>query len=159
MEGLPSDLPTSVTDETPWYRHPDISKTMRDSSDNFCTASSGSLFPIISYFHYPYDAGASVRCYSNGKLEYIDALKCYQPEITGVSANSVTMKKIKMDACLEMKYKKVADGDTAKELMMQWPDGQERFVVSDLLPNTEYEFTVWDRNKASKTYRIVTKPN
>ncbi|KAL6485434.1 hypothetical protein MHYP_G00048260 [Metynnis hypsauchen] len=159
MECLPSDLPTSVTDKTPWYRCPDISQTMRDSSDFFCTHV-GNIFISISYFHYPYDAGASVRSYINGKLCCIDGLNRKQPEITGVSANSVTMKKIKMDCSIYIKDKKVADGDTAQEQTVRWPDGQDKIVISDLLPNTEYEFTVVTISDGkSKTYRIVTKPN
>uniref|UniRef100_A0A3B4DDB5 SNTX thioredoxin-like domain-containing protein n=1 Tax=Pygocentrus nattereri TaxID=42514 RepID=A0A3B4DDB5_PYGNA len=115
MECLPSDLQTSITEKTPWYRRPEISETLRDSRDLFSHSVSIDMFsPFISYFRYPYDAGAAVRFYLNGKLLYPDGLNPTHPEITGVSANSVSMKKVRMDFSVEITYKKVADGDKAQ---------------------------------------------
>ncbi|KAL7889115.1 hypothetical protein AOLI_G00040890 [Acnodon oligacanthus] len=147
-----------TSDKTPWYRAPEVSKSMMYSFDEFCRSIKGtSCLPIISYFHYPYDEGATFRIYENGKLICINNLNQYEPEIVDISANSITMRRLLKPAVTKMLYRKTGDGDEAQEL--DWPTSKKILVISDLLPSTEYELQVFRNKDPIKTYRIVTKPN
>ncbi|XP_036438400.1 stonustoxin subunit beta-like isoform X2 [Colossoma macropomum] len=168
MECLPSDLQTLVKDKTPWYRSPEVSQTMRDSFDKFCLGESplsslvSSLFcHIISYFHYPYIAGASVRRYSNGTLFCINTLKKY--EVVDISANTITLRQCGDSIILRVICKKSDDGGDPQEQNLRLLKKQI-LVISDLLPNTKYEIQVFSEFPPSevkhvKPFTFVTKPN
>ncbi|XP_036438679.1 stonustoxin subunit beta-like [Colossoma macropomum] len=164
LECLPSDLKTLVKDKTPWYRSPEVSQTMRDSLDKFSAfAMCLSLSHIVSYFHYPYHAGASVRGYSKGKLLYVNILNTSEPEVVDISANTITMRHLGDPFSAKVSYKKVGDGEEAQK-QVTWPVNQEILVISGLLPNTEYELEVFSvlmflQLQVLKPFTFVTKPN
>ncbi|XP_036438401.1 stonustoxin subunit beta-like [Colossoma macropomum] len=160
MECLPSDLQTSVKDETPWYKCSKISKSMRECLEFFCAlAQSPKMFSIISYVPYPYNEGASVRQYLNGKLVCVNCLNPFEPEVVKINGNTITMRRTEISGLIEILYKKKSDGDKAQDQKVPWPDTQKEIVILNLLPNTEYELTVNVHQNVFKTFTFVTKPN
>ncbi|XP_072550619.1 neoverrucotoxin subunit beta-like [Salminus brasiliensis] len=156
MERIPCDLPTSVKAKSqPWYKSPEISKTMRESLKLFCKGAADRNLSIISYINYPYNRGAAVRLYTNCHLDYVNYQNKYEPEVVDVSESSITLRHSVKAASQAISYKKLADGDKAQEQTLTWPTGQEILVVSDLQPNNSYEFRF---GKHNWKLTVATKP-
>ncbi|XP_072538440.1 uncharacterized protein [Salminus brasiliensis] len=161
MQSLPSDLTVPVRQKAqPWYRCPKIEQNMRASLEKFLQCASDTNYPfIISYIHYPYNAGASVRWYKGGVLCCVNYLNIFEPELVDIGANTMTFRAPVSGAPQAISYLKVADGDQAQMKKVMWPKEQELLVVLDLLPSTQYELWVDTEKDHIKMFTVVTKPN
>ncbi|XP_066533636.1 verrucotoxin subunit beta-like [Hoplias malabaricus] len=154
MEGLP-DEPLSNQKKTPWYKSAEVSKSMRESLKAFNKGAADRNLSIISYINYPFTAGAAVRLYTNCHLDYVNYQNKYEPEIINVDTGSITMKSSTKSSNLPFSYNKVSGNDKGQEQKMTWPTGQELLVITDLIPDSTYEFHF---GKHNAKLLINTKP-
>ncbi|KAI4874827.1 hypothetical protein NFI96_007244 [Prochilodus magdalenae] len=136
--------PPPAKEKTPWYKSSEVSKSMRESLKLFCKGAADRHLPIISYINYPYNAGAAVRLYTNCHLDYVNYQNKHEPEVVEVDSSSITIRRSAKTAALPITYKK--DGDKAQEQKLNWAQGEETMVISDLQPSTKYEFRVGKHN-------------
>lgn len=147
MEELPSSVPALLlTKAQPWFKSPEVSKSMRDSLKLFGKGAADRHLSIVSYLDYPYTTGAAVRLYTNCHLDYINYQNKYEPEVVDVTVNSITLRRSAKGATQAISYKKTGEGDKCPEVKLTWPTEQEVMEISDLLSNVKYEFRFGKHN-------------